>query len=318
VGAHHAVALFASLTLFCGMQAVFWLVRGRRKEQDERLRERLRIASAAGQAGQGLRITRGNELEGSLGKVSALRKLAAVLVHGGFSVSVAGFLVRVTAICGMVFVLVTLATGNVGSGFVLTALAGFLIQIYVSRRRSKRLRAIDSQLPKALELMMFGLRAGHSLEDTIRFAADELGPPLGGELRRCHEESELGRPIEEALLGLSLRLDPCKALRTFVEAVLVLKQTGGNLIEIIERIIDMLRAQAAYESRHRALTAEGRTSGMILGALPLLILAAVALVQPGYLGQLVSDSAGWKVLALAGLLWGFGVLWLARLVRPAV
>lgn len=318
MGAHHAVALFASLTLFCGMQAVFWLVRGRRKEQDERLRERLRIASAAGQAGQGLRITRGNELEGSLGKVSALRKLAAVLVHGGFSVSVAGFLVRVTAICGMVFVLVTLATGNVGSGFVLTALAGFLIQIYVSRRRSKRLRAIDSQLPKALELMMFGLRAGHSLEDTIRFAADELGPPLGGELRRCHEESELGRPIEEALLGLSLRLDPCKALRTFVEAVLVLKQTGGNLIEIIERIIDMLRAQAAYESRHRALTAEGRTSGMILGALPLLILAAVALVQPGYLGQLVSDSAGWKVLALAGLLWGFGVLWLARLVRPAV
>lgn len=317
MGAHHAVALFASLTLFCGMQAVFWLVRGRRKEQEEHLRERLRIVSAAAQAGQ-LRITRGNELEGSLGKVSALRKLSAVLVHGGFSVSVAGFLVRVIAICGMVFVLVSLATGSLGSGFVLTALAGFLIQIYVSRRRSKRLRAIDSQLPKALELMMFGLRAGHSLEDTIRFAADELAPPLGGELRRCHEESELGRPIEEALLGLSLRLDPCKALRTFVEAVLVLKQTGGNLIEIIERIIDMLRAQAAYESRHRALTAEGRTSGMILGALPLLILAAVALVQPGYLGQLVSDSAGWKVLALAGLLWGFGVLWLARLVRPAV
>jgi tight adherence protein B len=317
MGAHHAVALFASITLFCALQAVFWLRRGRQKEREELLRQRLRGVGVAA-AGQGLRITRGSELEGSLGKVGFLRKLSASLVQGGFTVTVPGFLVRVMLICGAVFLLVSLATANLGSGAVLTVLSAFVIHIYVSRRRNKRLRAIDAQLPKALELMMFGLRAGHSLEDTIRFAADELDPPLGGELRRCHEESELGRPIEDALLGLSLRLEPCKALRTFVEAVLVLKQTGGNLIEIIERIIDMLRAQAAYESRYRALTAEGRTSGMILGALPLLILAAVALAQPGYLGQLFADQAGWKVLSLAGLLWGAGVFWLVRLTRPAV
>jgi tight adherence protein B len=141
-------------------------------------------------------------------------------------------------------------------------------------------------------------------------------PPLSIELKRCVEEYELGRPIEEALLSLSLRLEPCRALRTFVEAVLVLKQTGGNLIEIIDQIVDSMRAQAAYEAKYRALTAEGRTSGMILGALPLLILAAIVLVQPDYLGSLLADSAGMTIIALAGGLWLAGVVWLARLARP--
>ncbi len=315
---HQAVALFAAITLFCIFQAMFWTVRGRRRRKEELLRSRLRGGGEAGGGNVNIMRQGVGQISDSLARFRMMRRLAAALVQGGYSVTVSQFLLRVSAIVGGVLVLVVALTRSAASGILLAAVTGLAIYYLVSRRRQNRLRQIDQQLPKALELMMFGLRAGHSLEDTIRFAANELVPPLAVELKRCHEEYELGRPIEDSLLGLSMRLEPCKALRTFVEAVLVLKQTGGNLIEIIEQIIDVLRAQAAYESRYRALTAEGRTSGLILGTLPLLILAAVALVQPSYLASLISDPAGWKVLAIAGTLWSVGILWLMRLVRPAI
>jgi tight adherence protein B len=86
----------------------------------------------------------------------------------------------------------------------------------------------------------------------------------------------------------------------------------------MERIVSTLRAQAAYEARYRALTAEGRTSGLILGSLPLLILAAVLIVQPGYLASLFKSGPGRVVFSIAFALWMLGIAWLMRLVRPAV
>jgi len=216
------------------------------------------------------------------------------------------------------FLLVTLLTGALASGILISGITAMVIFLVVSGRRTKRLNEIDHQLPKALELMMIGLRAGQTLEDTIRYAAEELQPPLAVELGRCAEEYEMGRPIEESLSNMAARLSPCRALGTFVESVLVLKQTGGNIIEIIEQIIDGLRAQAAFEARYRALTAEGRTSGIILGALPVLVLAIVLLVQPGYLGLLLENSTGRGIIMLAAGLWALGIMWLMRLVKPAV
>jgi tight adherence protein B len=258
------------------------------------------------------------EMSESLVRYRMLRRLGAALVQAGYHISLESFLTRSAALVFGLAGLGTLLTGALTSGVLLGLVTIFGIYFWVSRQRGKRLRQIDAQLPKALELMMFGLRAGHSLEDTIGFAARELTPPLAHELGRCHEEYELGRPIEDALMVLSARLEPCKALRTFVEAVMVLKQTGGNLIEVIEKIIEMLRAQAAFEARFRALTSEGRTSGMILGALPLIILCVVGLLQPAYLSTLVIDPAGWKVLAIAGVLWVTGILWMLRLLRIEV
>lgn len=312
-----AIGLFLGLSLFCIAQGLFWLGRGRRREQRERLLELLRAREFQSEWSDDAWSPLGGGRSWT-DRFPRLQRLGVVLAQAGINVRVGRFLVVAGVVLGALLLAVTLVTGNPASGLTLDLVIVVLGYLVVGGRRRRRLTLIDEQLPQALELMVFGLRAGHPLEGSIRFVAGELADPLGGELRRCNEEYELGRPLEAALVSMALRLDACRALRTFVEAVVVLKQTGGNLVEVMERIVSTLRAQAAYEARYRALTAEGRTSGLILGSLPLLILAAVLLVQPGYLASLFKSGTGRLVLAIAFSLWMAGIAWLVRLVRPAV
>ncbi len=311
-----AIAFFAALALFCLGQGLFWILRGRKQEREEALLDRLRVMREE----EDVKVTRDlpGELRGFLAKFEKLKNLGIFLSQAGIDMSVQSFVTLCATFVVGVFLLALVLTGSLGGGVLVGTLMAAGLYLYMTSRRDKRLNQIDSQLPKSLELMMIGLRAGHTLEDTIRFAAEELSPPLSQELQRCYDEYALGRPIEQALGNLSERLAPCRALRTFVESVLVLKSTGGNLIEIIEQIIDSLRAQAAFEARFRALTSEGRTSGIILGALPLFVLAIVLLVQPTYVGSLLDDSAGQIVLLIAISMWTMGILWLIKLVKPSM
>ena len=312
-----AIGLFLGLAVFCVVQGLFLLTRGRHRVRRERLLELLRAREFQGDWIDGDWRASGDRRSWT-DRWGKLRRLGVVLAQAGWNVNVGKFLAVMGAILGVTMIAVTLVTGNPVSGLALDMIVVVVTYMVIATRRRKRLNEIDEQLPQALELMVFGLRAGHPLEGALRFVAYELPDPLGGELRRCHEEYELGRPLEAALVSMSLRLDACRALRTFVEAVVVLKQTGGNLVEVMERIVSTLRAQAAYEARYRALTAEGRTSGLILGSLPLLILTAVLVVQPGYLGSLFKSGTGRMILTIASSLWLAGIAWLMRLVRPAV
>lgn len=311
-----AIGFFGGIALFCLAQGVFWLIRSQRREREDALRRRLMVVAEE----VDLSITRDlrGELTGALGELKSMQQLNTYLMQSGVGMSLRAFLFLAVALVSGMFLLTLLLTAAVASGILMALITGLVLYIVISGKRTNRLNAIDAQLPKALELMMIGLRAGHTLEDTIRFASEELQPPLSLELGRCAEEYAMGRPIEAALTNMAQRLSPCKALRVFVESVLVLKQTGGNLIEIIEQIIDSLRAQAAFEARYRALTSEGRTSGIILGALPVLVLAVVMLVQPGYLGMLLLDNAGRVVIMIAAGQWSLGIFWLWRLIKPTV
>ncbi len=311
-----AIALFGALSLFALAQGLFWLIRSSRRDKEDALLRRLRVTGDE----DDLSITRDtrDELDGTLAEMESMRKLNTALTQAGVDLSLRSFLFLCGSLVTGIFLLVTLLTGALASGILLGGITAMVLYLLVSGRRTKRLNEIDHQLPKALGLMMIGLRAGQTLEDTIRYASGELQPPLSLELGRCAEEYEMGRPIEQALGNMASRLSPCKALGTFVESVLVLKQTGGNIIEIIEQIIDGLRAQSAFEARYRALTAEGRTSGIILGALPVLVLAVVMLAQPGYLGLLLHSNTGRTVIFIAAGLWATGVMWLLRLVKPTV
>ncbi len=311
-----AIAFFAALALFCVAQGLFWILRGRKQEREEALLDRLRVMREE----EDVKVTRDvpGELRGFLAKFDKLKALSIFLSQAGVDMTVQGFITLAGAFVSGVFLLALMLTGSLGGGLLVAMLMAAGLYLYMTSRRDSRLNEIDSQLPKALELMMIGLRAGHTLEDTIRFAAEEMSPPLSEELQRCYDEYALGRPIEQALGNLSERLAPCRALRTFVESVLVLKSTGGNLIEIIEQIIESLRAQAAFEARFRALTSEGRTSGIILGALPLFVLSIVLLVQPTYIGSLLDDSSGQMVLLISISMWTAGILWLFKLVKPQV
>jgi tight adherence protein B len=113
-----------------------------------------------------------------------------------------------------------------------------------------------------------------------------------------------------------VRLPGCEAVNTFVVAVLVLQETGGNLIEVIDRIVENARARASYQARLRALTSEGRQSAKLLALLPGAFAILAMLSDPNYAHMLFYDSGGRVITILAALLWLVGILWTRRLVRP--
>jgi tight adherence protein B len=184
------------------------------------------------------------------------------------------------------------------------------------RARARRLAQCDEQMPQALEIVALALRAGHALPGALALAASEAPAPLCHELRRAHDEQQLGKPIAEVLAAMGERLPGCASVETFVVAVNVLQETGGNMIGVIDRIVENARARSSYLTRLRALTAEGRQSARMLALLPLGFFVLAASGDKKYLGTLIHDGGGRMILAVAIALWALGLEWTRRLVRP--
>src|SRR5262249_57422902 len=130
-------------------------------------------------------------------------------------------------------------------------------------------------------------------------AAAEAPPPIAAELQRAVDEPALGRPVTDVLLNMSQRLPESESVSTFVTAVLVLQQTGGNLIAVIDRIIENARARSQYRQKLRALTAEGRSSANMLAVMPLAFAGLAAMADSTYIQTLVSTSTGNVILAIS-------------------
>jgi tight adherence protein B len=301
------IALALGIALFFLLLALFWLARGARRRREELLIARLGIAPGPGQ-GPAIRIRSAAEERHSA--------LTAYLERCGYTVPAGRLLGACAAGSALAGLVAALATGSPLAGPVVAAVALLVVRIVIARRHGRRVRQVTEGLPVALELMILGLRAGQSLEQAIRSAAVEVEPPLSAELERCCQEHAMGRSVESALEQLRARWRPVRALATFVEAVVVLKRTGGNMIEVLETLVEGLRARATLEARHRALTSEGRTSGVILMLLPVAALVIQTTMAPEQLHAMAADGTGRLYLALAGALWLSGALWVSRLVRP--
>lgn len=241
--------------------------------------------------------------------------LARVLAESGLGWTMGMFASRVAAAVAVGFVLGLM----IGSGFLsfLFSLLGVLaVWIVVRGARARRLAQCDEQMPQALEIMALALRAGHALPKALQLAADETAAPLCYELRRACDEHALGRPMPEVLSRFGERLPGCEAVNTFVVAVLVLQETGGNLIAVLDRIVEAARTRASYRARLRALTAEGRQSAKLLAMLPGAFAVLAMLSDPSYADMLLYDSGGRVITLIAGTLWLAGILWTRRLVKP--
>jgi len=187
--------------------------------------------------------------------------------------------------------------------------------ILVAKARARRLALCDEQMPQALEIVSLALRAGHALPSALRLAADESPAPLSDELHRVVRENSLGRPMNEVIAAFAHRLKGCAAVETFTVAVLVLTETGGNLITVIERIVESARARSNYNARLRALTAEGRQSAKLLAALPAIFAGLTISVDPNYL-ETLRTPGGATIAVVAFCMWMAGIVWTRRLVRP--
>jgi tight adherence protein B len=180
-------------------------------------------------------------------------------------------------------------------------------------KRKRRLEAFQRQLPDALELLARALRAGHSLAAGFKLIADEMPQPLGNEFGRVYEEQNLGVAFEDALESMSTRI-PNLDLRFFATAIVLQRQTGGDLAQILDKIGRLIRERFKIWGQIQALTGEGRISGVVLLGLCPLLFVAIYRVNPEYVRVLFDDPLGKKMLASAICLQFVGALVIRKII----
>jgi tight adherence protein B len=197
------------------------------------------------------------------------------------------------------------------------AAAAFLPLSYVSRQRGKRMRAFETQFPETLDLISRALRAGHAFGSGLKVAAEEGPEPMAAEFRLATEEINFGLSLPQALLNFADRV-PLADIRFFVTAVLIQRETGGNLTEILGNISTLIRERLRLLANVRVLSAEGRLSAWILIALPIGAGLAILVLNPGYLNVLVIDPLGKRILTGGAFMMFVGVVWMRRMIRIRV
>jgi tight adherence protein B len=180
-------------------------------------------------------------------------------------------------------------------------------------RRKRRLKTFGVQLPEALDMLARALRAGQSLGAGFNMVAGEMGAPLGKEFGRVFEEQNLGVNIEDSLKSLSERV-PNLDLKFFATAVILQRQTGGDLAEILDKISRLIRERFQVWGQIQALTGEGRLSGVVLLALPIVLFVAMLRLNHDYVMVLFNDPMGKKLLIGAIILQVFGALVIRKIV----
>jgi tight adherence protein B len=173
--------------------------------------------------------------------------------------------------------------------------------MWLYHKRASRLKKFASQLPDAMELVARALRAGHSLAAGMHVVAEEMPAPISKEFGRVYEEQNLGIPLEEALKGMCDRV-PNLDLRFFVTSVAIQRQTGGDLAEILDRIGHVIRERFKILGQVKALTAEGRLSGIVLIAMPIGLFLLMLWMKPDYIRLLWTDPMGIKMSIAAIIL----------------
>jgi len=227
------------------------------------------------------------------------------------------FMLADGAIALMCMAIAGLATGNPTAALMTGAVAAYLPFLVVSVRRSRRARQITQQLPEALDFLSRAMRAGQSFSTGLQMMSDELPQPLAAEFRRCYDQHSLGQPLEEALRDMALRLESSD-VAFFATAVVIQRQSGGDLAEVLRNISTMIRQRLRLQQSVKAKTAEGRFTGYIMVAFPAVMFLIAWMLNPDYGNVLLHTSLGHKLLGVAFALEMLGLFLIKKITTVAV
>lgn len=248
-----------------------------------------------------------------LEKMNLSSYLGEWIRRAGLEMKVGELVLRMLILGALGFAL-SLMIRNPVLGVLLTVLLCLAPLIRLVIQAQKRLRAFISAFPDALDMMTSALRAGHALNQAMQLVGNEAPDPIGPEFKRAFEQYNLGLDLRDALLNLSERI-PSLDLKLFVTAILLQRETGGNLTEILENISYTIRERFKLIGQIRTYTAQGRMSGWILGLLPVIFVLIVSLLNPGYLAPLFQEALGHKLVAASVALQVIGFYFIRKIVK---
>ncbi len=313
------LALFVSVVL--GLEAFYTKWNAAKGPEAKRLERRLRIMSAGGYEGsEDISILKERTLSDSpalqrlLLGIPRVQSVDRLLEQSGLTWSVSKFLL-ISFVVGIAGCALALLRGmSISLALVIGLALAFLPLLYVRSKKSARLAQIDLQLPDALDLIGRALRAGHAFPSAVKMVGDELAAPLAEEFRIVFDEVNYGISMPDALNNLARRV-PSTDLRYFVIAVLIQRETGGNLTELLDNISKIIRARVKLLGDVRVLSAEGKMSAWILTLLPFGTALLINITNPEFMSILFTDSFGKKMVAGALVSMLVGVLWMRSIIK---
>jgi len=245
---------------------------------------------------------------------AGVRPAELLIEQSGARMTVGTFLLA-SGLCGLVTVLaVQQVTGLLMASLPLGALATLVPTSFLRIKRTRRLLRFEEQFPEALDLMSRALKAGHAFTTGLAMVAEELPEPIGPEFRLLYDQQNFGMPLPEALKTFAQRI-PLLDGRFFVTAVLIQREAGGNLSEILDNIGSVIRDRFRVKRQIRVISAHARLTGGVLVAVPPTLALVLFLINPGHWKTLIGNPLGQQLIVAAILLQITGTLIIRKLIR---
>lgn len=312
--------LLVFLAVFLLSQGLVVPVFGEARRVRKRLEGRLADVAALEQRNEIANLVREkylkelSPLQRRLESLPGMPRLARMIEQAGHSVLAHRLVLLslVLAVCALVIVwtLLRMPAAAIMAGLIV----GWAPYVKIMRDRNRRMQQFEEQMPEAIDVVRRALQAGHPFSATLKLVAEDMQEPIAGEFSQTFADISYGNDVRRAMLGLLERI-PSVTVMAFVTSVLVQKETGGNLAEILEQIAKVIRGRFRFHRKVRTLSAEGRLSAWVLAMVPLVMFAIISLTTPEYLPVLFDDPLGKKLVSAAFVMGVLGVWWIRRIIR---
>jgi tight adherence protein B len=315
--------VLAFLAVVLLIEGLYMMWNSYKGPEAKKIGQRLRALSASSDSSERAAVLKNRmlsdtpALERLLLRIPRIHHLDRFLLQSGVDWTVSRLLLMSLLFGATAYILLSFASLLPLVQLAAVLAAAFLPFGFVQWKRSKRLRKMEQQLPDALDLIGRALRAGHALPSGLQMAGEEMGAPIGKEFRITHDEINFGVSMQQALINLSERI-PITDVRYFVVAVLIQREAGGNLTEVLDNLSKLIRNRLKFHARVKVLTTEGRMSAWILGLLPFALAALFNVVNHDFISVLWTDPAGIKITNIVLSIMAVGAFWLYRLIQIRV
>jgi tight adherence protein B len=318
------IALLVFLVVALATFAVLSLL-DQRRDQARLIKDRLATVQKAPERApdEELALLRDEQLSKIPALDMLLRRSARVsamqdsLLQAGMKYRAGNFLALCAVVGVAAGITVVLMTKNPAIGWAALVIGAFLPYAVVSYRRQKRFEKIETLFPEAIDTLARAVRAGHAFTTSLEMISNETSEPLASEFRKLYEEQKFGMPVRDALMNLTQRV-PLVDVKFFVTAVMLQRETGGNLAEILDNLSYVIRERFKIQRQVRVHTAQGRLTMALLMAMPPAVVAILAVFSPEFVRPLFYDPIGHTLLVVSLALQTIGYFVIRKIIKIQV